>query len=138
MNQVFQTILAGTLVFVLGQIIQNFILKPIQDFRRTLLDISHKVKFHSNIITRSETRKDYIDWASGDMRDLSCNLESKYLLVPFNSVFSLLGILPRKEDINKASRLLMSLSNAGGKKGYEERNDKAIKRLKKVLQINLG
>lgn len=75
MSQTFWTILVGVTVFVLGQIIQNFFLKPIQDLKRVIGEISHKVKFHSNIITNSGVNEEMINKASGDMRDLSCQLE---------------------------------------------------------------
>lgn len=137
MDQLFQSVVAGVSIYIVGQAIQNFVLKPLTDFKQVLLDISHKVKFHSNIITNSIAREDLIKWASGDMRDLSCNLESKYLMIPFNSLFVFFGLIPIKNKVYESSKLLISLSNAGGRSGSEIRNDQDIDKIKEYLNLNM-
>ena len=136
-NQTFQTIIAGVLIFTLGQIIQNFVLKPIQDFMVLKVEISHKVKFHSNILTNSGIKPKRIDWASGDMRDLSSQLESKYIIIPIKWLFILLRIIPSKKDIKDAVTCLTFLSNAGGQAEYISENANKIDKLKKDLKIEL-
>jgi len=135
--QIFLTVISGVLVFVLGQIVQTFILKPIHDLRIVLGEISHKVKFHSNVITNSGIKEKLIDWSAGDMRDLSCQLESKYLAIPFNDFFGAINIIPTRNDIRESAKYLILLSNATGKQGYETKNADAIEKLKKYLGIIL-
>lgn len=135
--QIFLTVISGVLIFVLGQIIQTFILKPIHDLKIVLGEISHKVKFHSNVITNSGIKEQMINWSARDMRDLSCQLESKYLAIPFCDFFGAINLIPKKKDIREAVRNLILLSNASGKKGYEVENAKTIEKLKKDLGIIL-
>lgn len=120
-----------------GQVIQTFFIKPINDFKLTLGEVSHKVKFHSNIITNSDVSEEQMVWSSGDMRDLSCQLESKYLAIPWSSLFSLFGLLIKREDVKIASSLLILLSNTTGKKGEEIKNSDTIDKLKKHLKLLL-
>lgn len=136
-NQTFLTIISGVSIFVLGQILKDFILKPLQDFYRTKADISHKLKFHANILTNSGLKKELMSIASGDMRDLSCNLEALYLIIPFRSLFSFLNIIPSRDEIKIAEEYLIALSNAGGERGWELKNAEAIDKVKKNLHIEL-
>lgn len=135
--QIFLTIISGVSIYVLGQITQTFIMKPIQDLKIVLGEISHKVKFHSNVITNSGIKEQMINWSGGDMRDLSCQLESKYLIIPFNNFFGYLNIIPNRNDIREASKYLILLSNATGKKGFEIKNANTIDKLKKHLGMIL-
>lgn len=135
--QVFWTVVAGVMVFVLGQIIQNFILRPMLDFKNTVAQISHKIKFHANIITNSGLKDEFIKWSTEDMRDLSSQLEARYLSIPFLDFFSKIKILPKRENIREAAKDLILLSNAGGKKGFEIKNAKVILRIKTNLKIVL-
>jgi len=135
--QTFLTILSGTSVFIFGQIILISFIKPINDFRIVLSEISHKVKFHSNIITNSGIKEELIKWSSDDMRDLSCQLEAKYLIIPWSQLFSYLKIIPERDNIRKAATELIRLSNATGNKGFEDKNYNAIEKLKKLLKIYL-
>lgn len=136
-NQIFLTVIAGVSIFILGQILKDFILKPIQDFYITKADISHKLKFHSNILMNSGLKEVFVERATGDMRDLSCNLESFYLIIPFKSLFSALNIIPSRDKIKIAAEYLIALSNAGGRKGWELKNLEAVNKIKKSLNIEL-
>lgn len=137
MDQTFWTVLAGVSVFVLGQVVQNFLLKPIQDLKKVIGEISHKVKFHSNILTNSRMPEEKIRWAADDMRDLSCQLESRYVLIPLSGFFGHLRIIPSRANITKAAKDLIFLSNAGGSENFIEKNDEAINSLKRSLKIEL-
>ena len=134
---VFTTVISGVLVYVFGQTIQNFILKPLQDFNAVKLDISHRLKFHSNIVTNSGLRDDITERARGDMRDMACNLESKYLMIPFRWVFTLIRIVPTKPNVRDATTRLIRLSNAGGDAGHEVANNDDVTQIKKVLGLEL-
>lgn len=136
-NQTFLTIISGVLIFVLGQVVKDFVLKPIQDFYRTIADISHKLKFHSNVLTNSNVRKDSVQIASGDMRDLSSNLEALYVVIPFKGLFSSFNIIPSRDNIKIAEKNLIFLSNAGGDRGLELKNADAIDKIKESLNIEL-
>lgn len=135
--QIFWTIISGVSIYVFGQIVQAFIIKPMHDFKIVLGEISHKVKYHSNIITNSGIKLESINWSSKEMRDLSCQLESRYLVIPFNDFWGLIKLIPKRKDVREATYCLNQLSNAGGMHGYELKNVDAIEKLKNHLGIVL-
>ena len=49
-NIVFQTVFAGTFVFVFGQIIQMFILEKINRYKKIIGKIDNRLKFYFKII----------------------------------------------------------------------------------------
>ena len=102
-----------------------------------LVDISHKVKFHSNFLTSFGVPIANLQIARGDMRDLSCNLESTYLIIPLKDVLSFLKILPSKKKVRDSAEKLILLSNQGGEKGEGASNGNAIKDIKKNLNLDL-
>ncbi|MEX1997314.1 MAG: hypothetical protein WEA04_01380 [Candidatus Andersenbacteria bacterium] len=136
-DPVFSTVLAGVLIFVLGQFVQNFILKPIQDFRVVLTMISHKVKFWANVITNSGLPPDMVSQARADMRDLSSNLESRYIVIPFKKILVYVGAIPSVEDVRIAGKKLIFLYNSGGEGRSVVQNSEAINELKKKLKLEL-
>lgn len=135
--EVFWTIITAVTIYVMGQTIQEFILKPLANYKTRIADISHKLKYHSNIMANSSFTEKYITVVRGDMRDLSSGLESAYLSIPFRDYFSRLHVIPDRKDIQKAAEHLIQLSNAGGEKGWETKNWEAIEIIKKSLNIVL-
>lgn len=136
-DPVIPTVLAGVLIYVFGQIAQSFLLKPVRDFRVVLVDISHKLKFWANILTNSGVKMEKILAARSDMRDLSSNLESKYIVIPFRQTLSRINAVPSPDDVRDAARQLIFLSNSGGEQGSETKNGEAIAEVKKKLRLTL-
>jgi hypothetical protein len=51
--QVFATVIAGVVIYVIGQIIQQFILMPIKDFNKERGDASYVLLRHQAKITNA-------------------------------------------------------------------------------------
>lgn len=135
MEQIFWTVLSGVSVFVLGQIVQNFVLKPLQDYFSVIGEISYKIKLYSNILVNSLFKEEDVEKACREMRDLSCRLESKYVLIRAIDILVLFGIVSDVKNVNAASASLIQLANAAGTKGEEDNNLVAIEKIKKGLNI---
>lgn len=131
------TVISGVLIYILGQIVQNFILKPIQDFRIVLTAVSHKMKFRENILTTSVADLNVIQQACAEMRDLSSNIESRYIIIPFKKPLSVIRAIPSSENVRIAAQKLIFLSNAGGKSGSESKNHDAIELVREKLNLTL-
>ena len=134
---VITTVLSGVLIFVLGQIVQNFILKPLQDFNNVKIDISHRLKFHTNIYVNNIPAGEVRSRASGDARDMSCNLESKYLAIPFRKFFTKLRVIPQRSSVDDAVGRLIRLSNSVGEQGRAVNNHEDIEAIKNSLGLRL-
>ena len=135
-NQVFYTVLSGTSVFVLGQILQKFILEPFQEYKKTIGRIDNRLKFYSNILTNAGFTRKIIVEVTDAMRNLSCDLEANYKQIPFNQLFVNLKLLESKKDMATAAQGLIFVSNAGGRRdsGFD-RVDNRINEIRKLLKI---
>ncbi|MGA2667033.1 MAG: hypothetical protein ABSE91_03000 [Patescibacteria group bacterium] len=109
-NQVFQTVIVGTLVFVIGQIVQNFILKPMFEYKKTIGRIDNRLKFYANIIgsqgDKNIPRNEKLECARV-VRNLSCELEANFKQLPFHWYFS----KDYPKQVSGAARRLIRLSN---------------------------
>lgn len=82
---VFQTVISGVLVLVLGQLILKFLIEPYHEFLSTIGQIDNELKDYANIITnpvsldeflKNPVRRIKYNNCSERIRKLSCNLES--------------------------------------------------------------
>lgn len=135
-NQVFYTVVSGTLVLVLGQILQRFVLEPIQSYKKTIGKIDNKLKFYSNILTNNGFKQDFLVEVTDTIRNLSCEIESDYKQIPFIRLLSKLKVVEKKEDVAKVAQGLIFLSNAGGRNNSRiEKCDDRINEIRCLLKI---
>lgn len=135
-NQVFYTVLSGTLVFVFGQILQKFFLEPIQGYKKTVGEIDNKLKFYANILTNTGFNQKILVEITDTMRTLSCQIESGYKQILLTGVMSHIGLIENKKEIAEVAQGLIFLSNAGGRDDSRiEKCDERINRIRKILKI---
>lgn len=135
-NQVFYTVVSGTLIFVIGQILQRFFLEPIQEYRKTIGEIDNKLKFYANILTNSGFNQKIILEITDTMRTLSCKIESGYKQIPFTNFLSKIGFIEEKKEVSEVAQGLIFLSNAGGRgESRIEKCDERIDRIRKIFKI---
>ncbi|MCD6270295.1 hypothetical protein J7J23_00765 [bacterium] len=139
-SQVFQTVIVGVFVVVISQYVLRFIIEPIQVYKRVIVKIDNKLKFYSNVIINppfggQPLTKDYLS-ARQELRELSCELESSYKMLPFKR------FRRDKRRISVVVKDLIWLSNATGHR--DETNtvnvplmaDDKIKNIRKNLRID--
>jgi len=135
-NQVFYTVVSGTLVFVLGQILQRFILEPIQSYKKTVGKIDNKLKFYSNVLTNAGFKHEFLADVTDTIRKLSCEIESDYKQIPFSRLLSKLKVIEKHEDVARVAQGLIFLSNAGGRDNSRiEKCDDRINEIRYLLKI---
>jgi hypothetical protein len=110
MLAVFSTVLSGTLVYVLGQIILKFFIEPVQELKKTIGVISHSLIERANVIynpglglKETETSK--------ELRNLASRLQSHLYLIPRYSATAQIFGLPLPAKILAASKALIGLAN---------------------------
>jgi len=113
-SPVFQTIIAGVFVFIISQYILRFAIEPLQEYKRVIAIIDNKLKFYSNVIVNppfegQPLSKDHFA-AKRYLRELSCELEASYKVLPFKKHRS------DKESVSKAAVGLIWLSNTTGRR----------------------
>lgn len=139
-NTVFKTVISGTLVFVIGQTLQNFVLKSIQDHKKVVGEIDNKLKFYANILTNFGFNGGFngkiVVEVTDKIRALSCDFESSYKQIPLKWFFSKIGVIVDEKSAGKVASYLIYLSNAGGRKDdrIDSCND-AIEKIREILKI---
>ena len=106
------TVLAGTLVFVLGQLFLKFFIEPLQQYKEAKGEVSHALHFYANVggppgITPEEERQE----AQKHLRDLASKLRVCLHKIPWYPLFASVGLVPKKDALLKASDELTGWSN---------------------------
>src|SRR4051794_33221142 len=100
--------LLGVIIAVAGYVFSNFLLQPLQENRNVKARIGYKLTYYSHIITSPSSGK-LADEAMPILRDLACDLERVYLLIPLLKIISKVRIVPDPETIVDAKGQLMFL-----------------------------
>ncbi|MFA6422301.1 MAG: hypothetical protein WCV92_02810 [Candidatus Buchananbacteria bacterium] len=109
---IFLTIISGVLIFVIGQVIQKFIIEPIYQQKQVIGNIADSLIFYANIYSNPIKSKDKrYENASKKLRELSTQLTSKTYLIPFYNSLSKLKIVKNKNVIKEVHKKLLLLSN---------------------------
>ncbi|MFA6253896.1 MAG: hypothetical protein WC640_01380 [Candidatus Paceibacterota bacterium] len=159
-ESIFWTIISGVAVFVVSQLVLELCIKPYREYRDIKYRISNKLKYYSNLITnplnllepvenlfttvtktrqddlQEINRKEVLDYylkTSSEMRKLSCDLETGY----FNNLDLIRKIFIKEDlqDIDKASSLLIRISNCLFEPRMALQNGKDIDEIKKHLNL---
>jgi len=129
---VFQTVIAGTLVFILSEFMQKFFLLPLQKYKEVIAKIDNRLKFYANIISNpgptTVTPRETILECLHMLRNLSCELEAAYKQIPFKTK-------NRNQKVSDAARRLIGLSNSLGATGSGIENHEDIKIIREKLNI---
>ena len=110
------TALIAVVVFVAGQILQRFVLEPIQEQRRLIGEVAHALLFYANrgpvgVEIGSYPAEDLHE-AGRHLRDLAGRLRSSIFYIPlYATVSRLVDSVPSKEDALEAATQLVGLSN---------------------------
>lgn len=109
---VFQTVIAGVLTFVVGQLVLKLLIEPVHEMKKTIADIAHTLIERANVIANPGVpAKEVMEEASQELRKLSSRLESHLYLIPIYECTSLLFFLPRHSKVLAARTDLIGLSN---------------------------
>ncbi|PIP51928.1 hypothetical protein COX09_04400, partial [Candidatus Beckwithbacteria bacterium CG23_combo_of_CG06-09_8_20_14_all_47_9] len=109
--EIFLTIISGTTIYVLGQLIQGLIIKPYLEYKDVIGKIDNKLKFHAHLIRSKMVSDSRVIEVYLDLRQLSCDLESSFkkLLITSDD---------QKMKVSKAAQSLIFLSNVTGSKSH--------------------
>ena len=134
--EVFITVISGVSVYVLGQFTLKLIIEPIQEFKKEIAEIINVIGFHANITSNPNMiDQEQSSEISKILRKHAINLESKSSIIPFYKMFENIRLLPKNENIEKASSELIGLSNSlySSINGFE--NYEKSSKIKKYLKI---
>ena len=145
---VFYIILAGVIIYVLGEIIVKIVIDPVQELKRVIAEIAFKLIHYSHVFKLASSqepageaagdaiRREKVEEAADEYRRLASMLNAGYSLVPFYPVARLLFFLPREADIIEARNGLMEMSEeifTAPKSFVISERRKSIEKLLKVI-----
>ena len=130
------TIIGGVTIFVLGQVFLKFVIEPIHQLLAHIGEITHLLIYHSNVFlsmgelnTLGQTQN-----ASQDFRKAGSELLARSHVIHWYGLWSILNILPNKDDIFHAHIELIGLSN-GVLDSVPEYNTKRLESIKTYLSL---
>lgn len=140
------TLAGGVILLVLTELVKSFIMSPVQDLKKQVQIVLSKVDFHCNMLTNYFSAKPSDDelvnirTIKKDLREAATDLKSKYTMVPYKNLLSVLGFVPRPGEIDVAYGGLIYLHNSilyEGRREYIvnliEMNDNRIDRIHAAL-----
>ena len=145
---VFYIILAGVIIYVLGEIIVKLVIDPIQDLKRVIADIAFKLIHYSHVFKLSSSDEpsgeaagqaiasEKLEQAADEYRKLASMLNAGYRLVPFYPLARVVFFLPREADIIDARNALLEMSQeifAAPKSFVISERRKSIEKMLKVI-----
>ena len=134
-NVVFQTVIAGVLVFAFSEMLQKFLLEPIKEFKGIIGKIDNRLKFFANVISNATPSSKMLPEVNTLLRQLSCDLESAYKMMPFKWALSILRMIPSQKQIASAAKGLIFVSNATGEPSQRHVVEKEVEKVRNLLRI---
>lgn len=134
--EVFNTVISGVAVFVLGQILLKLIIEPIQDLKKEIATILNNLIYYANIISNPNANSsEMYKETSQKLRQHASNLASKVSIIPFYKLWVMLRILPPKENIFQAKLYLIGISNSLYPSKYNDgmKNSEKSEKIQKLL-----
>ncbi len=110
--EVFITVITGTLVYVLSQLLSKFIIDPIQKFKEVIGNIASAISYYGREYTSlGAMPKEKINEAHETFRSLSGELQTRVLLIPYYNFWAKLHFVPKVDIVAAATKSLIFLSN---------------------------
>ena len=145
---VFYIILAGVIIYVLGEIIVKIVIDPVQELKRVIAEIAFKLIHYSHVFKLASSDepggeaageaigREKLEEAADEYRRLASMLNAAYRLVPFYPLTKLMFFLPKEADIIEARNSLLEMSEeifAAPKSFVISERRKSIQKLLKVI-----
>ena len=145
---VFYIILAGVIVYVLGEIIVKIVIDPVQELKRVIAEIAFKLIHYSHVFKLASSEesagqemgqaigREKLEEAADEYRRLASILNAGYHLVPFYAIARLVFFLPKEADIIDARNALLEMSEeifAAPKSFVISERRKSIEKMLKVI-----
>lgn len=129
--EIFNTILSGVLVYVLGEFILKIFIEPIQSLKKEIEETLNDCTYYGNAISRTANDK-LAEKAFDAFRKHSGLLKAKKSIIPCFDFLASFGLFPNSKSMTIIFNELMFISNSSIPKGKE--NDAKRMRIEKLLQ----
>lgn len=136
-STVFQTVLSGVLVFVLGQIFLKLVIDPVYQLKKTKADIAHTlIRYAYALHNPNVIPKELYAETYDKLRALSGQLYADMELIPAYWLFGRMFCLPRASKVYESAKNLIGVANWMGT-NHDRQFDHIIRNIQSVCD-NLG
>ena len=131
------TIIGGVTIFVFGQVFLKFFIEPIHQLLGHIGEITHLLVYYSDVfLSRGDfNTPDQARNASQDFRKAGSELLAKSHVIHCYGLWSILKVLPKKDNIFYAHIELIGLSN-GVLDSAPKSNTKHLESIKRYLGLH--
>lgn len=134
------TVITGTSVYTLGQLISKFVINPIHKQKELIGDIADALVYYADVYSNPGVgKKEKIDEAHKRFRQLSGLLRARSYIIPSYNRVAKMKLVPLRSDIERAANSLIGISNSvyGGPNESTSRqhNDRYVMELREALDI---
>lgn len=107
------TVIGGVTVLAIGQLLLKFFVEPIVEQARFLGDIAYSLTYYSNFYGNADMfEKQEVQQASFTLRKQAGQLRASAWTIRWYWLWQILGFVPKRKNIIKASENLIGLSNS--------------------------
>jgi hypothetical protein len=109
-GKIASTLLAGIILYF----VQKLLVEPLQEFRRTLGEVSFALLYYGNVLCSlpRSIESDRLNEAFDTVRKLSSRLRACSMVIPCYGLMAFLGLVPSRKNLSEASGLLIGISNS--------------------------
>ena len=107
-QQAFWTVLAGTLVFSLGKIIDSLCIQPYISYRKVIGEITYQLVFYAQAYSSKNVRKELREEASDIFRKSASRLQTYYNPIEWMHLW----FVSSRKEVDEATASLIGLSNS--------------------------
>ncbi len=131
------TIAGGIVIYVVGHLFEAIFVEPIHRLRSLIGEIADSLVFYANVYSNPgilPTEK--CDEASETLRQKAAQLKSRAYCIPWYSLWSLMGLVRKKTEIEEAAKELIGLSNSV--RGSSGANGRLSADMRRRIEESLG
>ena len=131
------TLIGGIIIYVVGRAVEKFVLEPLQDYRKTLANISDTLIYYANVYSNTTVAsKEDKEETSKAIRKLASDLSAKSHQIVFYKFFAKTKWIPSYNNSMDAVGKLIGFSNSLWNSNFKEINDR-LKKIEQLLNIKI-
>lgn len=132
--QPFWTVLTGTAVIAFGKIIETLCVNPIISYKKVIGEISYQLVFYAREYTSRSLKSKMYEEATQKFRKSASRLQTYFNQISWMHLW----FIPSIEDVDKATKSLMGLSNGIPPQTSADgiQNAKLATTIRKMLRIH--
>ncbi len=132
------TVVGGVFVFVIGRIIERFIIETIYDLKTTRKEIQYSLRLYGpQIHNPGIGNPEELSEVSEKLRDLGARLPVKIHAIPYYRLFRTFRLVPQSDKLYKVANNMVELSNTVRAHPNEELQGKFPEHNRKLMdEIN--